>query len=198
MRTEHRPLGPIAAARAVVLAIVLALGTTAHAGPTDDHDADVEDAAHDVVDTRAVVPVALRRGGPAIADVLAAAYRAAGLDREPTRGWIRRARLAGLVPWLSVRTGRDTNWQDDDGVVDHGMALEVRATWRLDRLVFDGRELQVASVEAARRRERRQLAGTVIQAYFTWRRARGDASEAAATLDALTDGWFSDALPVRQ
>jgi hypothetical protein len=142
--------------------------------------------------------------GPTIAAVLSAAYRAAGLDRNPAKGWIRRARWAGLIPWLTVRTGRDTSWQTDDTSIDHGMALDIRATWRLDRLVFDGRELQVASIEAARRRERRRLASRVIRTYFGWRRAaaraiqqpatRSRALEAAAELDALTDGWFSESL----
>ena len=140
-------------------------------------------------------PDVLDMRGPAVTEVLSAAYRAAGLDRDPSRGWIRRARLGGLVPWVTVRTGRDTSWQDNDPDVDHGMALEVRATWRLDRLVFDGRELQVASVAAARRRERRRLASRVIRTYFAWRRApvgSSRAEEAAAELDALTDGWFSE------
>ena len=142
--------------------------------------------------------------GPAIAAVLKAAYRAAGLDRDPSRGWIRRARLAGLIPWLTVRTGRDASWQSDEVSVDHGMALDIRATWRLDRLAFDGRELQVASIESARRRERRRLGSRVIRTYFTWQRAsarvgrmqgtRSRALEAAAELDALTDGWFSESL----
>jgi hypothetical protein len=142
--------------------------------------------------------------GPAIADVLSAAYAAAGLDRDPARSWIRRARWAGLIPWLTVRTGRDSSWQTDDPTIDHGMAVDVRATWRLDRLAFDGRELQVASIEAARRRERRRLASRVIRTYFAWRRAaaravhhpatRSRAHEAAAELDALTDGWFSESL----
>jgi hypothetical protein len=79
------------------------------------------------------------------------------------------------------------------------VALEVRATWRLDRLVFDGRELQASSIEAARRRERRGLASRVIRAYFAWRRAAspGHREETAAELDALTDGWFSEASGVR-
>ena len=137
---------------------------------------------------------------PSIGEVMSAAYAAAGLDRNPARGWIRRARLAGLVPWVTVRTGRDTSWHDDDPAIGHSMALEVRATWRLDRLLFDNRELQVASIESARRRERRRLASRVIRTYFTWRRAneRSDlgsrTDEAAAELDALTDGWFSDQL----
>jgi hypothetical protein len=147
--------------------------------------------------------------GPGIAAVLAAAYTAAGLDRDPRDSWIRRARLAGLVPWLTVRTTRDTSWQDEQSEVGHGTSFEVRATWRLDRLLFDSKELQVAGLETARHRERRRLAARVIRAYFTWRRAasagRGASAgddervatriaEAAAELDALTDGWFSEQL----
>jgi outer membrane protein TolC len=141
---------------------------------------------------------------PAISAVLASAYSAAGLDRDPKDSWLLRARLGGLVPWVTVRTTRDTSWQDDSSEVGHGTTLELRATWRLDRLVFDAKELQVAAVEAARRRERRRLASRVIRAYFTWRRAAsivgGDdrvatrVAEAAAELDALTDGWFSEQL----
>ena len=47
--------------------------------------------------------------GPPVGEVLAAAYRAAGLDRDPARGWVRRARVAGLVPSVMVRTGRNTS-----------------------------------------------------------------------------------------
>src|SRR5262245_60646943 len=39
--------------------------------------------------------------GPSIGAVLAAAYTTAGLDRDPGRSWIRRARIAGLIPWLT-------------------------------------------------------------------------------------------------
>jgi hypothetical protein len=140
--------------------------------------------------------------GPSVGAVLAAAYADAGLDRDPGGGWIRRARIAGLIPWVTVRTAYDTSWQDPQSDVGHSTALEVRATWRLDRLLFDSRELQVAALEASRRRERRRLAARVIRSYFTWRRAAGIADanddrtsprvgEAIAELDALTDGWFS-------
>jgi hypothetical protein len=143
--------------------------------------------------------------GPPIGAVLAAAYATAGLDHDPGGSWNRRARLAGLVPWVTVRTARDTSWQDQHTAVGHGTSLEVRATWRLDRLVFDSHELQVSSIGAARRRERQRLATRVIHSYFAWRRAAGAAgagddrvtsrlAEATAELDALTDGWFSEAI----
>jgi hypothetical protein len=172
-----------------------------------DDTGDAGAAPGDLELAGAIVPA----GGPPIGAVLSAAYAAAGLDRDPSRSWIRRARLGGLVPWVTVRTTRDTSWQDSQSEVGHSTSLEVRATWRLDRLLFDGRELQVAAIESARRRERRRLANRVIHSYFTWRRATdalgagnagnaGDdrvatrVAEATAELDALTDGWFSDEL----
>lgn len=193
-------------------AALLALTTLpATAAPGDDLDRD-RDAEPDRDEDRepggddgltATAPVNTA-AGPKVAEVVAAAYRAGGLHRTPGRSWNRRARLAGLVPWVTVRMGRNTSWQDLDPEVDRGMTVDVRATWRLDRLVFDGRELQVASIEAARRRERRQLGNRVVRAYFRWQRlasaAAGQprlasrADEAAAELDALTDGWFSEQL----
>jgi hypothetical protein len=174
--------------------LVALLAVTLAAAPSRADDDDDEVIATDTGTSRASLVI-----GPAIADVLQAAYHTAGLDRSPARSWVRRSRLAGLMPWLTVRSGRDTSWEDDGASgVGRSSVVEVRATWRLDRLVFDGHELQVATIEAARRRERRRLASRVIRAYFTWRRAATVASslpargeEAIAELDALTDGWFS-------
>jgi len=184
--------------RGAAIAVAVAFATcavTTEVGADDDADATLDRWAAVVV------------RGPAVGEVLAAAYAAAGLDGRPAHGLLRRARLAGMVPWLSVRVGRDVSWQSDDPTVDRGMVFDVRATWRLDRLVFDGREIQIASFEAARRRERRGVGRVAIRAYFAWRRAAVRAAdpiattddalaadEAAADLDALTDGWFSDAL----
>jgi hypothetical protein len=82
--------------------------------------------------------------------------------------------------------------------------LSVTATWHLERLVYDPTEMHVAAYEAGRRRERRRLAKLAIRSYYRWLRARADAElderwstradEAGAELDALTDGWFSQAL----
>lgn len=141
---------------------------------------------------------------PPIGEVLAAAYAAAGLERGVERGLARRARLAGLVPWVSVRTGRSTSWRDDDPSVGRSSVIDVRATWRLDRLVFEPRELQAVALAATRQRERRRLARLVIEVYFRWARAEararrqpraaGRAAAAVAELDALTDEAFSVAL----
>jgi hypothetical protein len=141
--------------------------------------------------------------------VLEAAYATAGLDRDPTRSWIRRARIAGLIPWLTVRTGWDASWRDEEpGEVGRSRTFEVRATWRLDRLLFDGREIQVSTIDASRRRERRRLASYVIRAYFSWKKVTAlamrsparyaiAAEAATAELDALTDGWFSESMTQR-
>lgn len=140
-------------------------------------------------------------GVPSVDEMVAAAYASAGLAVDPARGWIRRARLAALIPWITVRAGRDTTWQDNDPDIGRSQTYEARATWRLDRLAYDGRELQVASIEAARHREKRRLAARVIRIYFTWLRAHRasardprwslHAAEAASELDALTDGAFT-------
>lgn len=185
----------------------------AHDGAHDDANDDANDDARDdaYVDHArldqlgaASPPAVALVVAPPIGEVLAAAYATARLDGDPVRSWTRRARLGGLVPWVSVRTGRNTRWQVVDPDIDHGVTLEVRATWRLDRLVFDGRELQASTIGAARQRERRRLASRVIRIYFAWQRAAqaarlqprwsSRADEAAAELDALTDGWFSDAV----
>lgn len=193
---------------AVALLAVLARSAAAGSDP-DDRDDLVDDSPEhgdrgERADDAAESPGGRARvAGPRVGEVVGAAYRAAGIDRNRARGWSRRARVAGLIPWVTVRTGRNTSWQDSDPDVDRGTTIEVRATWRLDRLVFDSRELQAASIDAARHRERQRLASRVIRAYFHWQRvarATGSlrAEEAAAELDALTDGWFSDELARRR
>jgi len=199
-------LGLVAGTRATAAAAPAPRGgdpaqRTGAADPVPDPGGDRDGL--DAIDAELAEP---RRAvhGPGIGAVIAAAYAAAGLDRDPRDSWLRRARLTGLVPWVTVRTTRDTSWQDDSSDVGHSTSLELRATWRLDRLLFDGRELQVAAVESARHRERRRLASRAIRAYFAWRRAARIATddervatrvaETVAELDALTDGWFSGQL----
>lgn len=174
---------------------------TANRHDPDDESEDDDDGAVDIASpSTREAPWLTGVDAPSVKDVLAAAYRTAGLDGDVGRGFARRARLAGLVPMVSVRTGRDSSWRDSDPDVARGMVIDVRATWRLDRLVFDGRELQAVSLEAARRRERRRLASQVIELYFRWKRAArasGGAEEAAAALDDLTAGWFSEEVGAR-
>lgn len=190
MRT-HAPI-------VLVAVLVLAARPSRADEDQDDEDPPITEPAELDIEIATPLPA------PAIGEVLEAAYQAAGLDRNPATGWSRRARLAGLVPWLSVRFGRNARWNDLEPEIDHNTTVDVRATWRLDRLVFDGRELQVSTIDTARRRERRRLASRVIRTYFAWRRLAAAsiarpalglrAEEAAAELDAVTDGWFGDEL----
>jgi hypothetical protein len=188
---------------ALAAGCVIALAAHARAAPVDEVldelEAEDDDGSAQTPPFDDILP-----GAPPIREVISAAYTASGLDHDPSRSWIRRARIAGLVPWVTVRAGQDTSWQDRDPNLSHQTTFEVRATWRLDRLLFDSRELEVASIEASRRRERRRLANRVIRSYFIWLRAKAAAArhvrwashadEAQAELDALTDGWFSAAL----
>ncbi|MCA9678782.1 MAG: hypothetical protein KC464_27380, partial [Myxococcales bacterium] len=95
------------------------------------------------------------------------------------------------------------------GDVGHREVLEARATWRLDRLVFDGAELRVASLAQQRARARAALAAQVTALYYRRRAAQLEAlwhppdtveaqvqqelalEELTAQLDELTGGWWS-------
>jgi hypothetical protein len=159
---------------------------------------------------------------PTVAELRAAARRHAGLDPGRARGWARRARLAGLVPQLSVRALRSI--ERDQGVtssaasdrleIDLGndLLFEVRAGWELSRLVFDPAELRAAREGARLRLDVTNLETEVTRLYYQRRRAQvdmlltppADAAEAArrrleleelgAQLDALTGGALSRAL----
>jgi hypothetical protein len=142
---------------------------------------------------------------PPIALVIGAAHRVAGLADDPTTSWRRRSRMASLVPSISVRVGQNQSWRDvSDPTISHGVGVDVRASWQLDGLLFDSNEPRIATLDIARRRERRRLAAHVVRLYFDWVAARAaaerdvsavlDAAAKAAELDALTDGWFSQAL----
>jgi hypothetical protein len=91
------------------------------------------------------------------------------------------------------------------------MAYEARLTWRLDRLLYAGDEPQIEHQRVVRIEARERLAHKTLEAFFMLERslqelgraAPGSAEakehgfrafEAAATLDVLTGGWFSDAL----
>src|SRR5262245_26064025 len=117
--------------RSTVIALLLMLRSLAGAAPGSGPRAEgaaradeLAAAEDDLELAGARVPVR----GPTIGAVLTAAFAAAGLDRDPGRGWIRRARLAGLVPWVTVRTARDTSWQEPQSDIGHSTALELRAT----------------------------------------------------------------------
>ncbi|HVI03642.1 MAG TPA: hypothetical protein VM869_33345 [Enhygromyxa sp.] len=115
--------------------------------------------------------------GPTLAQVQAAALARAGLDPDPSARWLRRARSAAAMPIVSVQYDRrfDRNWtldrevgqadalRNDSGNQD---VLRAKATWELDRLIFDPDELRAARavLDVAEFRER--LLVEVTQLYF--------------------------------
>jgi hypothetical protein len=144
----------------------------------------------------------LARAVPGPQQVVAAAYRAAGLDRNPLPALAHRVHLAALIPTIGLRAGEDATWHNvDDPTISQVAVFDVSATWQLGRLVVDPVDFQVVSATLARNRERRRLSTRVLRLYYRWLAARAvaertgrastRADEAAAELDAWTEGWWS-------
>ena len=208
-----------------MLVLLSALVARADAAPEDDDEGDERGDAigvwsdedkgpRDVARSRLHVPITnemierIVTVAPPIASVVAAAYRAAGVAHDPTRGWRRRSRLSALIPYVSTRAGQNQAWRDvSDPTISHGVGMDVRASWRLDRLLYDPNEPRIEMLDVTRRRERRRVAAVAIHVYFDWVAARAaadrdvravlDVAEKTAELDALTAGWFSEALANR-
>jgi hypothetical protein len=151
---------------------------------------------------------------------VAAAWRAAGLrDDARIDSLVARASASALLPEASVRAmelwsdaTRTTTFTASDSTTLYDalgtrLALEVRLTWRLDRLVYSGDETALERIRLERHEARARLASRTLEALFAWARARVDAGEATpgsrealearlrvvearATLDVLTGGWF--------
>ncbi len=168
----------------------------------------------------------LQRREPGIDEGRRAALRHAGLHRRPARAWARRARLSGLVPALSLRAQRSTAHDEGlsrsstgterlDAGSDEDLGMELRAVWRLDRLVFSDVEIRALQTERALQRERATLLERVTSIYFQRRKLQLQAihapttdrlkaavhalaiAELTAALDTLTGGAFSRALRAR-
>jgi hypothetical protein len=155
---------------------------------------------------------------------LAAAQKASGYARTQDRlsSLSTRSKSSALLPELGLRAAHSTDESlraastlDDPyrytaaGGAD--LALEARATWRLDRLVFADEELAVERLRSEAEKERLRLRERVLEKLFAWQRALLKAEnqklsaearslfllaalEAELELDALTAGWFSAAL----
>lgn len=160
---------------------------------------------------RAREPVRWRAGG--LEALVDGALARAGLEPGRARGYAERARLAALLPEVRVGAARAQRYDETVATTlteaersrlgagaGDSVALEVRATWRLDRLLAHPQELAAARAAVAEARAERVLAGEVIHAYFEALRARRraaragpeqraerelDAREAAARLAAL-------------
>jgi|GEM_PF-857841 len=120
------------------------------------------------------------------------------------------------VRYNDVRLYTDTTTTDDSARLRDSaggqMDLEARLTWRLDRLIYSGDEPAFERLRLRRQDTRAHVAAKVLDALFHWQRAlllQRDAEhdpgkspmdqaelalhvmEAEATLDVLTNGWFS-------
>jgi hypothetical protein len=130
-----------------------------------------------------------------------------------------RARTSALLPELRFRVSRlvDEEQQLSPTEYDAGritasggtsLWLEARATWRLDRLVFTDDEVALERMRHDRYEAQAKLTERVLALLFAWQKARAlelspgkspeaqltarlAALEAEASLDVLTDGWFS-------
>ncbi len=121
-----------------------------------------------------------------------ACVRRAGAQPERARDWLARVRKAAWWPELRLGAERDFGSREVIDPTDRTrygaysideLRLEARATWRLDRLVFDPEELR-ASRESIRLAELRQdLAQTAVRLYFERRRLE------------LEDDFGADATP---
>ena len=106
----------------------------------------------------------------------------------------------------STATTTDTaSFYDSIGA---NLVLELRLTWRFERLLYSGDEPTIERVRLERQDARSRVATHVLEVLFAWQRARvaeNDAppssreleearlrqAEEVATLDVLTGGWFS-------
>lgn len=153
---------------------------------------------------------------------VAAALRASGLGVDDARldALVTRARESAYFPETRLRAMR--LWSDADHVttlattdtpnfydaVGANLVLELRLTWRLDRLLYSGEESAIERVRLERQDARARTATHVLEVLFAWQRAVVQAREAIAgtreeaeaqlriaeteaTLDVLTAGWFS-------
>jgi hypothetical protein len=162
------------------------------------------------------LPTALAR------QCVAAALRASGLALDDARldALIDRSRESAWLPDMRVRAMRlmtdaahATTLATTDGTTYYSatganLVLEMRLTWRFDRLIYAGDEPAIERARMEKQEARSKLATRTLEALFAWQRAVVDVrealagsheelearlriAEAHATLDVLTDGWFS-------
>jgi hypothetical protein len=164
---------------------------------------------------------------PALArQCVAAALRASGLgvddarldalvSRARTSAWLPETRMRAMRLWndaTHTTTLASTDTASFYDAVGANLVLELRMTWRLDRLLYAGDEPTIERVRLERQDARSRLATRTLEVLFAWQRAslaartavdgspeqveaRMRAAEAEATLDVLTAGWFSQRAP---
>ena len=114
---------------------------------------------------------------PSVAEVQDAALRRATLSPTTAQRWLRRARAAAVLPAVTgeYTLRSDQGWQLDQAVGDGdelrhdlgaGRAVQLRATWDLDRLIFNPDELRAARAALDLADVRERLLVRVTQLYF--------------------------------
>ena len=151
---------------------------------------------------------------PSIAEVQEETTRFASLEPKRAASWRSRVRKAPWLPEVTVRVLRGmeddllSNANGQTHALSDDLAVEVRARWRFDRLVFDRNELSVSRESTHVATLRHELAAEATRIYFQRRRLQLDLAlappqtaaararrllqldELTAELDALTGGWF--------
>jgi hypothetical protein len=114
---------------------------------------------------------------PSVAAVQEAALRRATLAPRTAERWLRRARAAALLPEVQIGLDlrNDQGWQLDQAADDGdelsqdlgaGRNLQLRASWDLDRLIFNPDELRAARAALDLADVRERLLVRVTQLYF--------------------------------
>ena len=168
---------------------------------------------------------------PTIQEVQSEAIRYLGIDQREMDGWKSRARWSAALPRLQAGVQRDLKdlislssrdsvsvsggdvtvgptQNNFDENFNQGTAIDIKAVWYLNELIFNRDSLSVSSEKRDWIRERNRVLQEVSESYFTRKRllkelkSKSDPLEirdkkkllvdqTTATLDALTGGWFS-------
>jgi hypothetical protein len=156
-----------------------------------------------------------------VRSLVAAAVRAAGLDKDDKRldDMASRARAAAALPELRIRVARISDDSQSLAPTEYDplrvtadarvtLWLEARATWRLDRLLFADEEVPIQREKRTLAAERLKITERVAALLAQWQKAKEDekdpegtemqrvhaalrALEAETTLDLLSGGWVS-------
>jgi hypothetical protein len=175
----------------------------------------VEVQAGDSVDPGHAAPARLPLSRDVARLAVTAAWRASGLGADDARldSIVSRARWSALLPETRLRATRLLDDRTDSAepsslATRQNLGLEARLTWRFDRLLYADEETSIERVRVDRSEARVRVATRVLTALALWQRAWVEgrrappestdafdcalrASEAEATLDVLTAGWFS-------
>ncbi len=167
---------------------------------------------------RALPPLRPRDARAAVSAALDAAQNHAAMERVD--GLASRARWSALLPRLRLRATRlvdestsvsPTSYDPGRTTASGGASLwlEARTTWQLDRLVFASEEARIERLRMAHAQRAQRLRREVLDMLYRWRaallkvrdptldsqaclEAELEAMHAAASLDVVTDGWFSE------